>query len=121
MRDVSKGNVTCRSSRINLPFVERCDGLALPVGALSKAPDLQATNDCSERLGLDRSGANPIVGPRPLACVSRHSIPTVHVFDCRALFLCLLAQQVPRAVRGILRLAANRSLPPSAASCGFPM
>ena len=76
MRDVSKGNVTCRSSRINLPFVERCDGLALPVGALSKAPDLQATNDCSERLGLDRSGANPIVGPRPLACVSRHSIPT---------------------------------------------
>jgi hypothetical protein len=42
-----------------------------------------------------------------LSVVTRHSIPTIQVFDCRALFLYLLARQVPRAAGGILRFAGQ--------------
>jgi hypothetical protein len=38
---------------------------------------------------------------------TRQSIPTIQVFDCRALFLYLLACQVPRAGGGILRFAGQ--------------
>jgi hypothetical protein len=38
---------------------------------------------------------------------ARQSIPTIQVFDCRALFLYLLARQVPRAGGGILRFAGQ--------------
>ena len=46
-------------------------------------------------------------GAFALRCVMRQSIPTIQVFDCRALFLYLLKRQVPRAAGGILRFAGQ--------------
>jgi hypothetical protein len=46
-------------------------------------------------------------GAFALVYFTRQSIPTIQVFDCRALFLYLLARQVPRAAGGILRFAGQ--------------
>jgi hypothetical protein len=46
-------------------------------------------------------------GAFALAYFTRQSIPTIQVFDSRALFLYLLARQVPRAAGGVLRFAGQ--------------
>jgi hypothetical protein len=88
------------------------DGVSLEHSAIGDDSSLRRSAWPLSLLSTDQTKPAPLAddvlqGAFGLVCYTCQSIPTIQVFDCRALFLYLLARQVPRAAGGILRFAGQ--------------